>query len=68
MGSHRCAIPRCPEKIGPALLMCRDHWYEVPKDLRDEVWAQYRAEGVWSERYMAARDAAIESITGEAVD
>ena len=22
--------------------MCRSHWYMVPKDLRDAVWATYR--------------------------
>lgn len=41
--------------------MCRPHWYSVPKLLRDEVWDSYRRDGVLSERYLEARDAAIKA-------
>jgi hypothetical protein len=34
-----CQVPRCEEQIDPSRLMCRGHWYRVPKQLRDRVWA-----------------------------
>jgi len=33
--------------------MCHVHWFNVPKHLRDELWAGYRA-GVLSPKYVAA--------------
>lgn len=39
---HRCAADSC-EKIVPSdRLMCKPHWFKVPKDLRDRIWAGYR--------------------------
>jgi hypothetical protein len=28
--------------VPPEMLMCRKHWYMVPKPIRDRVWAEYR--------------------------
>ncbi|HEX6934689.1 MAG TPA: hypothetical protein VF162_21285 [Streptosporangiaceae bacterium] len=42
-GADRCVIPRCDDPIDPSRLMCRTHWYMVPKDLRDRVWATWRS-------------------------
>jgi hypothetical protein len=58
-----CAVPKCGREIAPHLLMCRWHWFAVPKPLRDEVWRTYREEGVTSENYWEARDAAIGSVS-----
>jgi hypothetical protein len=42
-GADECPIPRCHGQIDPSRLMCRAHWYMVPKDLRDHVWATWRS-------------------------
>jgi hypothetical protein len=42
-GIDWCPIPRCERPIDPSRLMCRVHWYMVPKKLRDEVWATWRS-------------------------
>lgn len=54
---------RCTNVHTPDKLMCRTHWFQVPKGLRDEVWDAYRNEGVMSERYVEARDAAIKAVS-----
>jgi hypothetical protein len=38
---HRCHAVDCDEKVRPRLLMCRKHWYMVPKAIRDEVLRLY---------------------------
>ena len=40
---YRCPIPGCGDLIDPSRLMCRRHWYRVPKQLRDQVWATWRS-------------------------
>lgn len=39
----RCPIAGCGEQIDPSRLMCRGHWYLVPKQIRDRVWATWRS-------------------------
>jgi len=39
----RCPIPGCDEEIDPSRLMCRHHWYAVPRPLRNQVWATWRS-------------------------
>jgi len=36
-------VPSCNEEIDTSRLMCRHHWYRVPKQLRDHVWATWRS-------------------------
>ena len=38
---HTCHAIACSVKVSPRLLMCRKHWYMVPKDLQTEVWRTY---------------------------
>jgi hypothetical protein len=38
-----CLVRRCRQLIDPSRLMCRQHWYLVPKGLRDLVWASWRS-------------------------
>lgn len=64
--SHRCHAERCEAEVPPKLLMCRRHWFMVPKRLRDAVWATYR-EGQEiskdpSPEYMEAQQAAIAAV------
>lgn len=42
MTSHRCHAVGCRLPVPPEMLMCRVHWYMVPKPLRSRVWATYR--------------------------
>jgi len=40
--THKCAVEACTRRVPSEMLMCRRHWFMVPKDLRDRVWAGYR--------------------------
>ena len=37
----RCPVPGCRAQIDPSRLMCGGHWYSVPKQIRDRVWATW---------------------------
>ena len=39
---HDCKAEGCGVQVKDDLLMCRRHWYMVPKPLRDAVWETYR--------------------------
>ena len=48
----RCPIPGCGDLIDSSRLMCRRHWYRVPKHLRDQVWASWRSgQGAYSREH-----------------
>ena len=54
-----CPIDDCDRLPADDHLMCRRHWFMVPKELRDEVWAAWRLRCDASDRpeqYAAARD------------
>lgn len=42
MDGHTCPAPGCTRSLPPRLLMCRSHWFALPKPLRDAVWREYR--------------------------
>jgi hypothetical protein len=52
-----CGVDGCVGRHRRTYMMCRRHWLGLPKPLRDEVWASIRDEGLFSERYLAAREA-----------
>lgn len=61
---QRCYAHDCRRPIPAGLLMCRDHWRLVPKELQDRVWQTWRAYSSgrsgseeWLEAAKAARDA-----------
>jgi hypothetical protein len=39
---HTCHWPGCDRQVPPAMLMCRAHWFRLPKALRDGIWRAYR--------------------------
>ncbi len=41
--ASRCPVAGCADRIDPSRLMCRRHWYQVPKAIRDRVWATWRS-------------------------
>jgi DNA polymerase len=63
---HHCHARGCEKPVPPEMLMCRGHWFSLPKNLRDAVWRTYR-EGQCddmrpSREWHAAADAAIEYV------
>ncbi len=64
--NHLCPGPDCKRQVGSDMLMCRTHWYQVPRALRNRVWAAWRnGEGAGSPEHFKAIDAAIKSVGGE---
>lgn len=64
--THRCHAIGCAIAVDPGLLMCRRHWFMVPKKLRKEVWHHYRKGQEVDKRpsaeYLAAAKAAIAAV------
>lgn len=40
---HLCHWPSCKTEVPPRLWGCRQHWYALPKPLRDRLWATYES-------------------------
>ena len=38
---HLCHHPHCQRAVPEAMFSCRPHWYQLPKSLRDAIWAAY---------------------------
>ena len=57
-----CPVDGCETRVDAAFLMCRTHWYSVPKDLRDRVWKTFRnGAGIYDEAYLDAAADAIDA-------
>lgn len=39
--AHTCHWPGCQRNVPPKLWGCAPHWYTLPKELRDRIWAAY---------------------------
>lgn len=39
--SHSCHWPDCTKKVPPAMWGCREHWFKLPKVIRDAIWREY---------------------------
>ena len=62
-GAGECSIPRCHGHIDPSRLMCRAHWYMVPKDVRDQVWSTWRSgQGAFSREHQDAVRVAVAAV------
>jgi hypothetical protein len=60
---HDCRAPVCKVSVPRSRLMCRPHWYQVPKPLRDRIWATWRSgAGVFDPEYSDAVRQAIEAV------
>jgi hypothetical protein len=45
-GDHECAHPDCHRTIRFGMFACRQHWFEVPTDLRrrlNDAWRRFQA-------------------------
>ena len=38
---HTCHHPHCDLPVPPKMLACRAHWFQLPRGLRDGIWAAY---------------------------
>ena len=60
---HTCHAHGCTVEVPPKMLMCRAHWFSLPKVLRDAIWAEYRVgqerDKEPSLRYMAVQRLAV---------
>lgn len=65
MARHTCHAAGCSTPCPPKCLMCRKHWFMVPRPLRDRVWATYQ-EG--QEAGMATPSAAWHSAANAAIN
>lgn len=61
---ERCPVPGCLRLRRPGHVMCRHHWYMVPKSVRDQVWREYRAATGSAEHLQAIR-IAIGAVAGD---
>ena len=71
--AHHCHATGCNRSVPPEMLMCRVHWFKVPKPIRCRVWEHYRVGQCddWrpSAAYCrAARDAVIAVAEKEGVE
>lgn len=39
---HTCHWTGCAREVPPAMWGCREHWFKLPKVLRDAIWRHYR--------------------------
>jgi hypothetical protein len=58
--AHHCHAIACEVPVPPSMLMCRKHWFSVPRDLRNRVWAEYD-NGI-TKAYCAAAKAAVTAV------
>lgn len=38
---HTCHWPGCRTTVPPKMWGCKSHWFQLPKYLRDKIWAAY---------------------------
>lgn len=55
--SHECPKVGCMLTVPDHQLMCRTHWFMVPKALRSRVWETYKTAPLSDEHRDAMRDA-----------
>lgn len=39
---HTCHWTGCTREVPPAMWGCKQHWFKLPKALRDQIWKEYR--------------------------
>jgi hypothetical protein len=39
---HTCHWPGCGKQVPPAMWGCSQHWFRLPRALRDRIWRAYR--------------------------
>jgi hypothetical protein len=66
VSAHHCHAHGCTVATSPEMLMCRRHWFMVPKPIQLAVWRTYRPgqcdDKQPSAAWHAAADAAIQAV------
>jgi hypothetical protein len=66
---HVCHWPGCTKQVPPAMWGCSQHWFKLPKALRERIWRAYRPgqedDLRPSESYMEAAEAVQEWIASQ---
>lgn len=62
MSFDECAARGCHREVKATMLMCSEHWFQVPKEIRDRIWRQFARKqrgvaGASREHYRACVDA-----------
>jgi hypothetical protein len=69
--THSCAAKGCNKQVPLKMLMCKKHWFMVPKPMRDTIWAEYSPgqendmSGLGNEAYMQAVKAAVDYLADQ---
>jgi hypothetical protein len=64
--AHDCPATGCTRRVGRGQLLCRPHWFAVPKALRDAVWDAWRGGlGAGSAAHRDAILAAVEAVNAK---
>jgi hypothetical protein len=58
VSSHACPGVGCRMRVRPDRLACSNHWYRLPKELRDAVWLAWQ-NSPGSSEHMAAMAEAV---------
>ena len=65
---HACLVPGCECRIKVSLLMCPEHWHQVPEHIQEAVGNAYEEYQYFpgdrdvAKRYSAARRAAVDAV------
>lgn len=51
--THECPAPDCDRLVPQIMYACPQHWFALPKGIRDEIWRAYRREPL-SDAHLAA--------------
>lgn len=66
---HTCHWPDCTREVPPKMWGCPQHWFQLPKPIRDAIWRAYRPgqeiDKRPSDRYIAAAKLAQAWIAGK---
>jgi hypothetical protein len=61
--THQCPAMHCTRRVRQDMLTCRAHWFMIPKQLRDDVWATYAGgSGMGSIEHTEAITAAVDAL------
>lgn len=63
--THPCPARSCGVPVTHDKLACRRHWYTVPKDLRDKLWAAYSDRAAHPMAHLQAVGAVSRWLRGE---
>lgn len=63
MSRHTCHARNCTTGVPPKMLMCRPHWFMVPRAMQARIWATYRpGQEVTKDPSPEYLDAAMEAV------